>query len=170
VFNWQPQPATQLFPVSSLPPSFLPSTLTALGWLYVALASLWPRLFDRELIKHAIPDPSGYRMGWLIVWQLPLRVGLPLAILSALPILAAIFLRGWIVVAVSAVMLLVIVGCWLFASPGMRFGIVERAMSGGGPVFEMKRAGQFPRAVILLVVAGLLPAVGMGAVLSWALE
>ena len=145
------------------------SVLAALNWAYAAFASLWLVLFSREAVKHGTREESGYRIGRAIHWRLPGRMALVVMLWSVLPILGTLFLRGWLALILLALLTATTFLLWLIAPPGLRLVYGERGGEGGATAFELRPAGNPVRSIVVFVLFGLLPAVGVGAVLSWAL-
>lgn len=143
------------------------SLLAVLGWIYVALASFWPLVFHRGVVKHGTRDKYGYRIGWVVYFRLPVRAAILVALLSVIPLLAVVFLRGWLVAVVLTVMTGMTLLYWMISSPGSGFGHVPNG--GGETLSRMQRSRSILRSIILLVVCGLIPASVMGAVLNWVL-
>jgi hypothetical protein len=143
------------------------SVITVLGWEYAALASAWPLLFHREAVRHAKREETGDRIGWLIHWRLPARAAALVLLLSMIPILAALFLRGWLVIVALAITTGVTLCLWLIGPPGTRLTIMERRPPGGASAFGIRRHQNVLRAVAVFVAFGLLPALALGAVLTW---
>ena len=142
------------------------SVISVLGRLYAGLAAAWPHLFDRALVRHGTRDPSGYRLGMLIVWRLPVKAALLIAALSALPLAAAAWLAGWSRFVVEALLTLAVLAAWLAAPPGQRLTISPAQPDGGQAVFVLRAARDLGRALLVLVVFGLLPSMALGAVIA----
>lgn len=136
--------------------------ITALGWLYSALAYLWPLLFHRDIIAHAIREELGYRLGRAIYWQLPKRAALFLAAVSVIPLLALVLLPERLSVIVSVLATVGILALWLTHPPGRRLGIIERGQPGRDLAFELRASGGIFRAVLVLVLFGVMPASVIG--------
>lgn len=144
------------------------SVLAALGWLYAALASLWPLLFNRGIVKSGERDKLGYRIGlWKIYWRLPTRTAVVIALLSAIPILAAVWMDGWLLTAVLATMTGLTLFFWLFAPPGMTIEYVQKGLKDGLPVLDARDHRGRSRSVLVFAIFGLIPALGIGAILNW---
>ncbi len=141
------------------------SVVSALGWIYVALAASWPRLFNREVVRHGVRERSGYRVGGLVHWRLPAGPAVLIAALSGLPILAAIWLAGWPRLVVEVILAGAAVAAWMGAPPGTR--LLNRPAGGATDqtVFEARPAGDIRRALAVLLVFGLVPALAIGALL-----
>jgi hypothetical protein len=142
------------------------SVTSLLGWIYAALAAAWPWLFERQAVKQAERDPAGYRIGWLVHWQLPARSAAVIAVLSSTPLLAAIFLAGWLRPAVVAVMAAAVVAAWIGAPPGSRLVYVPAGAAGDKMVVTLKHTRSIRRAAAVLLVFGLIPALALGAVVN----
>ena len=143
------------------------SVVAVLGWIYVVLASLWPLVFHRDVVKHGTRDRYGYRIGWVVYFRLPARTAIVVALLSVVPLLAVIFLRGWPAVVTLVVMFGTTLLYWVIASPGSGFGHVP---DGGDTQAVGQRSGDIVRSILVLVVFGLIPAAVIGVVLNWALS
>lgn len=141
--------------------------VASLGWLYAVLARLWPRLFHAETLRRARPEGDGYRLGRAIYWQLSGRTALSLALLAPLPVVAAAGLPTARAVPALAAATLLWMLIWLSRPPGFRMGIVEHQPTSGEAWFELRGARDLLRALAVMLVAGLLPATGLGAALSW---
>ena len=143
------------------------SVISVLGWIYVVLASIWPLVFHRGVVKHGTRDRYGYRIGWVVYFRLPVRTAIVVALLSAVPLLAVTFLRGWLVAVILAVMTSLILLFWMVSSPGSGFGHVPD----GGEILSLEqRSRDAARSIFVLVVFGFIPASVIGAVLNWALS
>jgi hypothetical protein len=139
-----------------------------LGWLYSVLASFWLHLFQRDAIKHYERVKSGYRIGlWKVYWRLPPRVAIAIALLSAAPILAAILFEGWPVILVTVVMTGVTIFLWLFAPPGHVIGFTGKDLDTSSPKLIPRAHSDLQLSIQRLVVFGIVPALGIGALLSW---
>lgn len=146
------------------------SVLAVLGWLYAALASLWPMLFRRDIVKASRREELGYRVGlWKVYWRLPTRTAMAAMLLSVTPILAVIFVDGWLLTVILAVMTGMTIIPWVIIPPGMIIGFAEKGIEGGHPVLEAQSHRNGLRSLFILVVFGLIPALAIGAVLSWVL-
>ena len=145
------------------------SVVAASGWIYAALAASWPRLFDKEVVRHAERDPAGYRIGWQVHWRLPARAAALIGVLSAAPILAAVGLEGWLGPAVVALMAVAAIAAWIGAPPGRRLVYVPGGRQGDQMAMELKHARNIPRAVAVLLAFGVFPALVLGAMIYWLL-
>ena len=140
------------------------SLLAVLGWIYVALASLWPLVSHRGVVKHGTREKYGYRIGWVVYFRLPVRAAILVVLLSVVPLLAVVFLRGWPVAVVLTAMTCMTLLYWMISAPGSGFGYVP---SGGGETLSgAQRSRNILRSIIVLVVFGLIPASMIGAVLN----
>jgi hypothetical protein len=144
------------------------AVITALGWEYAAFASCWPSWFDQEATQHGVREEAGYRIGWLILWRLPARAARLVILVSALPLLVATLLRGWLVIAVLAAATGVVLSLWFIGSPGTRLARMEIKRPGGGRAFELRRDQNWLRSTAVFVVCGLVPALLVGAAVLWA--
>ena len=142
------------------------SLLAVLNWIYVAEASLWPLVFHRGVVKHGTRDKYGYRIGWVVYFRLPVRAAILVVLLSVVPLLAVVFLRGWPVAVVLTAMTCMTLLYWMISSPGSGFGHVPNGREGGETLSRVQRARHILRSIIVLVVCGLIPASAMGAVLA----
>ena len=146
------------------------SVLAALGWMYEAMASLWPMLFQRDVVKTGLSEELGYRIGlWKVYWRLPTRAAIAVALLSMIPILAVIFFDGWPVTVLLATMTGITLVLWITGPPGMTIGSITKGLEDGHPVLEARSHRSALRSILVLAVFGLIPAFGIGAVLSWIL-
>jgi len=139
------------------------SVVSALGWIYAALAAAWPWLFQREAVRQAERVPEGYRVGWLVHWRLPARAAVLIAVLSGLPILSAVWLQGWLRPSVVVLTTVAVLAAWIGAPPGTRLTYAPAGQPSDRPRFELRSTAGLWRAVGVLVVVGLAPAL----VLSW---
>ena len=130
------------------------SVLAALGWIYAALASVWPMLFDRAAIKHAIREELGYRIGWRTYWRLPIRGAILVTLLSVIPLLAVTFLRGWLVAAVLTVVTGIIVFLWLLSPPGTRLAYAAKGREGSEILLGVQSSRNALRSIFFLVILG----------------
>ncbi len=146
------------------------SVLAALGWMYAAMASLWPMLFQRGIAKAGRREAMGYRIGlWKIYWRLPTRAAIVTALLSMIPILAVIFFDGGLVTVILVIMTGIILFLWMIGPPGMIIGFKMKGLKDGQPVLEAQNHRDAWRAILVLAIFGLVPAFGIGAVLNWIL-
>ncbi len=149
---------------------FWASVLAALGWMYAAMASLWPMLFQRGIVKAGRREAMGYRIGlWKIYWRLPTRAAMVTALLSMIPILAVIFFDGGLVTVILVIMTGIILFLWMIGPPGMIIGFKMKGLKDGQPVLEAQNHRDAWRAILVLAIFGLVPAFGIGAVLNWIL-
>lgn len=146
------------------------SVLAALGWMYAAMASLWPVLFHRDAIQSCRRDAMGYRLDlWKVYWRLPTRAAILVVLLSAVPILAVILLDGWPVTVVLVAGTGITLALWMVAPPGMIIGFTVVDPDNSHPVLEPHSHRDTSRSLLVLAVSGFIPALGMGAVLGWML-
>ena len=143
------------------------SVITILTWLYAALAAAWPWLFNRGVVQHGVREPGGYRIGRALHWRLPRRPALLITLLSGIPLLAAIGLEGWSVTVILMLATVFALGLWLSSPPGMKLSYTERKLDDGQSVFILLSSRQFLPSVITLIVFGVVPALLLGAILSW---
>jgi hypothetical protein len=149
---------------------FWASAVTVLGWMYAALASLWPLLFQRGVVKHAQRDKLGYRIGlWKVYWRLPTRAAVAVTLLSLTPILAAILLDGWLVALILTTITFIALTLWMIGPPGMVIGFSQKGLQGDHIMLEPKSHRPALWSIIRLAIFGLIPALGIGAVLNWIL-
>jgi hypothetical protein len=149
---------------------FWASVLTTLYWLYATLASFWPLLFARDFVKASERVAQGYRIGlWKIHWRLPIQAAIIVVLLSIVPILTVVFLDGWFVPVILAIMTVIILFLWMIASPGMILGSKVLSEDDEGLALEIVSPGVNSRSILVLLLFGLLPALGIGAVLRWLL-
>jgi hypothetical protein len=137
----------------------------ALGWIYVALAVYWPWLFDREVVRQAERDRSGFRVGRLIHWRLPAGPAFLIAALSCLPILAAVWLAGWPRLVTEMFLAGAAIAAWLGAPPGTRLVHAQSGFGRDQGRFEVRPARDMRRAVGVLLTLGVVPALAFGAIL-----
>ncbi len=154
--------------ITALP--FWAPFVTALGWLYSALAFFWPWLFHRDVIAHAVRDELGYHIGRAIYWQLPRRPALFLAAASVIPLLALVLLPQGPAVIVSALAAAAILALWLTNPPGQRMGLMERGLPGQDLAFEPRASGDIFRAILVFTLFGVMPAAVIGAGLNFLLR
>jgi hypothetical protein len=141
--------------------------VAALGWLYAILASFWVHLFQRGIVKNGERVYSGYRIGlWKIYWRLPVPVAIGVTLLSFVPILVVILWDGWPVTLILAIMTGVILLLWIALSPGSIVAISGVGPDSDSPVGASKMHRDIPASILKLVTFGLLPALGIGALLS----
>ena len=147
------------------------SVLAALGWMYAAMASLWPMLFQRDVVKTGLREELGYRIGlWKVYWRLPTRAAIVVVLLSMVPILTVIFFDGWLVTVILATITGITLILWMIAPPGMIIGSVMKGLEDGHPVLEAQSRRNGLRSILVLAIFGLIPAFGIGAVLNWILS
>ena len=147
------------------------SVLITLGWMYAALASLWPLLFEREVVKTGQREELGYRIGlWKAYWRLPTRAAIVIALLSLIPILGVILFDGWLETVILVVMSAIIFLLWMTNPPGMVIGFVGKGLEGGHLVLEPQRHRSALRSILIFGIFGLIPALAIGAVLNWILK
>lgn len=142
-----------------------------LGWLYAALGFFWPRLFHRDVLAHAVREPLGYRLGRAVYWQLPVRTAIAVGLAALIPILAMLFLPDTLAVMTLTVFTGAELVLWLSAPPGQRLGIVEISPPGDAAAFALRSGSQHLRAVAVLALFGLAPAITFGLLLRalWAM-
>ena len=143
------------------------SVLTVMGYLYAALASLWPYLFQRDMVKSVRREAMGFRIGlWIIYWCLPVRAAVLIMLLSLIPILVVVFLTGWLVILVLGLMTCLILFFWMFSPPGMVIGFADQGMQAGRPVIAQRPQKLGSRTILIFALCGLVPGLGMGALLN----
>jgi hypothetical protein len=149
---------------------FWASVVAALGGVYAALASLWPILFQRGVVKHGRREASGYRIGlWKVYWRLPTRAAIAVALMSLVPIPVVVLLDGWLVALILTIITSLILTLWMVAPPGMVIGFSQKGQP-RGPIMLEPRSHRPPLwTIIRLVIFGLIPALGIGAIVSWVL-
>jgi hypothetical protein len=141
------------------------SFLTAIGW-YVLLATSWPKIFQRERVKHATREDAGYRIGWSVHWQLPARMALLVAGLSLGPLFTVVLFDGWLAAVLLASMSATLLVMWVVGSPGQILVYVGQTEASDGEVFRLQRSGSILRPILVLLLLGLLPALGIALVLG----
>lgn len=144
--------------------------LAVLGLTYTAFASLWPTIFNRDVVEHSIREENGYRIGWIVHWQLPRRAILPVVLISGTPIVAVTFMEGWLVKVILVVVAGMMVSLWLIASPGMKLYYAAQSQDESSPVKMIQRSESIVRSLSVFVVFGLLPALAISSLLNWLLE
>jgi len=146
------------------------SVLTIMGCLYAILASLWPFLFQRDIVKSVRREKMGYRIGlWIVYWCLPARAAIVIALLSLIPILAVIASEGWLVTVILGFMTCVILLLWMTSPPGMVIGFSDAGMQDGHPVLSQRPQRLSFRTILIFALLGLIPGLGIGALLNWLL-
>jgi hypothetical protein len=149
---------------------FWASSISVLGWIYVLLASFWLHLFQRDAVKHYERVPSGYRIGaWKVYWRLPTRAAIAVALMSMVPIPVALLLDGWLVALILTILTFLILALWMIGPPGMVIGFSQKGQPGDPIMLEPRSHGPAIRSIIRLVMFGLIPALGIGAILNWVL-
>jgi magnesium-transporting ATPase (P-type) len=143
--------------------------IAAQAGIYAALASLWPTLFQPEVVKHGPLEDSRYRIGWAVHWRLPPRAAVAVTLLASIPILAVIFLQGWPVVVVLAVSACVTVTLWFVSPPGMKLLYTEQTQANGKPVVVLQSSKRVAQSIITFTALGLVPSLAIGAILYWLL-
>ncbi len=134
------------------------SVITGLYWLYVILATVWPLLFDKSAVQHSQREDSGYRIGRVTLWRLPFRIAVILILLSLVPGASAIFLTGFPSVLLLALSTILVLAVWFFVPPGLRLILAEGGREGENVIFEQQRSRNYSRAILVLVVFGIIPA------------
>ena len=145
------------------------SVIAALGWAYAALASFWPTWFQREAVKHGTHEAAGYRIGWAVHWRLPAHLALGFAAFSGLPLLVVVIFHGGLATTLLVSLATAIVAVWLIGPPGLRLAYIETKLEDGQTVFELRPQTTLWRSLIVLIILGFIPALGVGAMLNWAL-
>ncbi len=146
------------------------SVLAALGWIYAGLASFWLHLFNRGIVKSGEREVWGYRIGlWKIYWRLPIHAAILVVLLSMIPLLAVIFFDGWVVTIILVVMTGILLALWMYSPPGTIIGFVQKGEKDGHILLEPSRHTDIARSLMIFTLLGLLPALGVGAVLNWML-
>ena len=80
-----------------------------------------------------------------------------------------IWLNGWLRTVILVVMTGLNVGMWFFAPPGMVIGYRNIAPADSAPMLAGQGRRNLGRSILILLVLGVLPALGIGALLRWLL-